>query len=361
MVLVVLVIICLIGLLVATPFGLFLSGQLGVGDNIQTAVSHLAGEYNARVQEIQDDTPHDELDIAEDIPTAMMNNWRNVLSVYAVCVTTDELNATEVVTLTDEKLNILRETFWDMNQLDYHTTSRTVYSGEDDDEGTTIVTLHITATTKNAEEMAEEYGFDERQKGLLDELLSSEYDELFEALLGTNPALIPGDLDGVLIPGDVSEVRRQVIATGSQLLGRVHYFWGGKSLVLGWDSRWGTPKRVWAAGSPSTGTVRPFGLDCSGYVDWVFYNVSGGTYVIGHGGGASMQHSYCTTIPWSEAQPGDLAFYPGDSHVGIIVGYDEAGNVKIMHCASGSSNNVVLTGKIGFSVAARPRYYGGAS
>ena len=61
-VLVVLIIICLIGLLVATPFGLFLSGQLGVGDNIQTAVSQLAGEYNARVQEIQDDTPHDELD-----------------------------------------------------------------------------------------------------------------------------------------------------------------------------------------------------------------------------------------------------------------------------------------------------------
>ena len=288
----------------------------------------------------------------------MMNNWRNVLSVYAVRVTTDELNATEVVTLTDEKLDILRETFWDMNQLDYHTTSRTVYSGEDDDEGTTIVTLHITATTKNAEEMAEEYGFDERQKGLLEELLSSEYDELFEALLGTNPALIPGDLDGVLIPGDVSEVRRQVIATGSQLLGRVHYFWGGKSLVLGWDSRWGTPKRVWAAGSPSTGTVRPFGLDCSGYVDWVFYNVSGGTYVIGHGGGASMQHSYCTTIPWSEAQPGDLAFYPGDSHVGIIVGYDEAGNVKIMHCASGNQNGVAVTQRQGFLYAARPRWYG---
>ena len=151
-------------------------------------------------------------------------------------------------------------------------------------------------------------------------------------------------------------MRQRVITTGSQLLGQVHYFWGGKSRVLGWDSRWGTPTRVWAAGSPSTGTVRPFGLDCSGFVDWVFYNVSGGTYVIGHGGGASMQHRYCTAISWAEAQPGDLAFYPGDSHVGIIVGFDDAGNVQIMHCSSGA-NNVVITGKIGFVNCGRPYYY----
>ena len=158
------------------------------------------------------------------------------------------------------------------------------------------------------------------------------------------------------MPGDLSEQRRQVVLTGAQLLGRVHYFWGGKSRVLGWDSRWGTPTRVWAAGSPSTGTVRPFGLDCSGFVDWVFYNVSGGTYLIGHGGGASAQRSYCTPVSWSEALPGDLAFYPGDSHVGIVVGHDTFGNVKIMHCASGS-NNVVITGKIGFVSCARPHNY----
>ena len=354
-VLVVLVIICLIGLLVATPFGLFLSGRVGIGDNLQTAMSRLAGEYNDRVREIQEETAYDHLDIAEDIPTAMMDNWRNVLAVYAVRVTTDEFSATEVVTLTDEKLEVLRETFWDMNQISSHTSTHSHRNSEG--EQITTVTLHISAVTKSAEEAAEEYGFTDRQKRMLEELLSPDYDELFDTLLGGSPVLVPGDLDGVLIPGDVSEIRRQVIATGSQLLGRVHYFWGGKSLVLGWDSRWGTPKRVWAAGSPSTGTVRPFGLDCSGFVDWVFYNVSG---VIGHGGGASAQHSYCTTIPWSEAQPGDLAFYPGDSHVGIIVGYDDAGNVRIMHCASGS-NNVVITGKIGFVTCGRPRYYEAAA
>ena len=111
-------------------------------------------------------------------------------------------------------------------------------------------------------------------------------------------------------------------------------------MIIGWDSRWGMPMKVTAEGSSTTGTVRPFGLDCSGMVDWVFYNQSGGQYVIGHGGGATAQHSYCTPIAWSDAQPGDLVFYPGDSHVGIVCGFDSGGNIMIIHCASGA-NNVV--------------------
>ena len=106
-----------------------------------------------------------------------------------------------------------------------------------------------------------------------------------------------------------------------------------------------------------SGTIRPYGLDCSGFVDWVFYNVSDGAYVIGHGGGASAQHSYCTAITWAEARPGDLAFYPGDSHVGIICGFDESGEVRIIHCAK-SADNVVVTGKSGFATVGRPNYYG---
>ena len=361
--LVIVIVICLVAALIAAPFGLFLSGQTGAGENIQSAMSELVGEYGARIEQIKEETDYDELDIAEDILSAMMNNRKNVLAVYAVRITTKDADATEVVTLTDEKKAILRETFFDMNRISYHTTSRTVYSGDDDDEGTTIVTLHISVTTKNAEEMADEYRFNARQRQLLQEMLSPEYDELFESLLGgagggDSPVLDPEILDGItlLMPSGLSEQRRQVVLTGAQLLGRVHYFWGGKSRVLGWDSRWGTPTRVWAAGSPSTGTVRPFGLDCSGFVDWVLYNVSGVTYLMGHGGGASSQHTYCTPISWSEALPGDLVFYPGDRHVGIVVGHDTFGNVKIMHCASGS-NNVVITGKIGFVSCARPRFF----
>ena len=81
-------------------------------------------------------------------------------------------------------------------------------------------------------------------------------------------------------------------------------------------------------------------------------------YIIGHGGGASALHSYCTSISWSEAQPDDLVFYPGDEHVGIVGGWNEDGDLIIIHCASGY-NNVVITGTDGFAVAARPGCFSG--
>lgn len=89
-------------------------------------------------------------------------------------------------------------------------------------------------------------------------------------------------------------------------------------------------------------------------MDWVFNNAL--NYVIGHGGGAHAQHTYCTPISWSEALPGDLVFYPGDSHVGVFVGKDATGDPLIIHCAS-SQNNVVLTGLQGFTSIGRPVYY----
>lgn len=150
-----------------------------------------------------------------------------------------------------------------------------------------------------------------------------------------------------------SRERRTVVEKACSLVGKVNYFWGGKSLTLGWDSQWGQLRKVAAKGSPSTGTYRPYGLDCSGFVDWVFYNATDGAYVIGHGGGARMQHAYCTEISWNEAQPGDLVFYPDDTHVGIVGGWDTNGNLLVIHCSTGA-NNVVITGTAGFTDVARP-------
>ena len=158
------------------------------------------------------------------------------------------------------------------------------------------------------------------------------------------------------LPDELDPNRKAVVETALQLVGKITYFWGGKSLALGWDARWGGPTEGTAEGSGSTGTVRPFGLDCSGFVDWVFYNATNGVYYPGHGGGAATQHSYCTDIPWSEAQSGDLVFYPDDSHVGIVGGTDADGNLLIIHC-SGGANGVVITGAAGFTAVARPDYW----
>ena len=349
-------VICLIGLLIVSPFGIFFSGEdSGTGYTMPEAVSVLNGEFAARIEQIKTENPYDELDMDNAGSAAMISNWRDVLAVYAVRTTTDNASPDEVATLTKEKMEILREIFWDMNAITYWT--EIVPGGKD--EADTVI-LHIIVTIKTHLQMADEYQFNTEQRRLLEELMQPKYQELFMALTGSyqNIELSPENVAKIMenLPADLSAERRQVVLTAYQLLGKVHYFWGGKSLIIGWDSRWGMPMEVTAEGSSTTGTVRPFGLDCSGMVDWVFYNQSGGQYVIGHGGGATAQHSYCTPIAWSDAQPGDLAFYPGDSHVGIVCGFDSGGNIMIIHCASGA-NNVVVTGKIGFTSIGRPEYF----
>ena len=349
-------VICLIGLLIASPFGIFFSGEdSGTGYTMPEAVTMLNTEFTDRIEQIKAENPHDELNMDNAGSAAMVANWRDVLAVYAVRTTTDASSPDEVATLTEEKLDILRQIFWDMNAISYWMET---ISGDEDESDTVI--LHITVTVKDHLQMADEYRFNAEQHKLLEELMQPEYEELFMRLTGSYQDIALSDKEVAEImkklPADLSEERKQVVLTAYQLLGKVNYFWGGKSLVLGWDSRWGMPMEVTAEGSSTTGTVRPFGLDCSGMVDWVFYNQSGGQYVIGHGGGATAQHSYCTPIAWSDAQPGDLVFYPGDSHVGIVCGFDNSGNIMVIHCAS-SENNVVVTGKSGFTSIGRPEYF----
>ena len=159
------------------------------------------------------------------------------------------------------------------------------------------------------------------------------------------------------LPDDLSMERRMVVTYALALVDKVDYFWGGKSLVLGWDDRWGELTEVTAEGSDSTGTEQPYGLDCSGFVDWAFYNASGGRYIIGQGGGAAEQHGNCVDIEWDEVQPGDLLFYPEDEHVGIAAGRDWLGRLLVVHCASGTGG-VAISHRTGFKTAARPVWYG---
>ena len=349
----VVVVILLVGMLFASPLGILFAGEdTGTEIKIPDAVATLNGEFTDEIYRIMEEHPYDELDMQEGMEAAMLQNWRNVLAVYAVKVSTDEEHGLDVMTMDEEKLQLLREIFFNANKLEYELTTRTV-------DGERITTLHISVQIKDAMQMANEYGFTAQQREMLEELLKSDYDDIFRSLIGNyQPGGTPigpvdiSDIQGTL-PDDLDPLRESIVLTAYQLLGKVTYFWGGKSLVLGWDSRWGTPTTVTAPGSGSTGKVLPFGLDCSGFVDWTFYNATNGAYLPGRGGGAASQHGYCTNIAWSDALPGDLVFYADDSHVGIVCGYDSVGNLLVIHC-SGGQNGVVVTGREGFAVAARP-------
>lgn len=130
--------------------------------------------------------------------------------------------------------------------------------------------------------------------------------------------------------------RKYILRTGLSLVGKVPYFWGGKS-GPGWNDEWNTPKVVTAEGSSSTGTIRPYGLDCSGFTTWV-YNTALGVNI---GAGTSGQYPNTVAISEAELLPGDLGFLAesdgsGWNHVLMFAGYSETGERMWVHSSSGS-------------------------
>lgn len=337
---------------IGTPFGVFWSGNDSDAQSVPQAVALINSEFSAKINQIQTENPtdsvviHREPDGGSDLS---ITNWTDVVAVFAVKTAGADADATDVVTIDEERIDLIRTVFWDMNTISYY-----VQTIEHKDSTENI--LHITITSKKATDMPDFYHFTKSQREALEEVLKPEYAQMLAELVGTyggEVTLDEAQIRAMLasMPKDISERRRAVVEKAYSLLGKVNYFWGGKSSAIGWDSHWGKLTRVTAAGSRTTGTIRPYGLDCSGFVDWVFNNSLG--YVIGHGGGAASQHDHCKPISWSEAQPGDLVFYPGDTHVGVFVGKNSNGDPLIIHCAS-SQNNVVLTGLQGFVSIGRP-------
>lgn len=349
---VILMVVLMIGAILASPFGILFSNEPSDGAiPLSSAVAQISMEYSTRLNELQEGE-YENITIEGEPP-----EWIEVIAVFACHVAGGE-DGVDVMVLDADKVDKLRTVFWDMCIIitEEETEEWTGPTTPTDASTEPTVNLTITIEAKTADDMRLFYSFSESQNDALTELLAE--DEMLNSLIGDLNISQEEAMELMNgLPSDVSEARKAVVRQALTLVGKVNYFWGGKSLVIGWDERWGKPTEVWASGSPSTGTIRPYGLDCSGFVDWVFYNVSGGSYVLGHGGGVVTQHVYCQDIPWDQAQPGDLIFYSDDSHAGIVGGWDDAGNMTVIHCASGM-NNVVITGTSGFATVGRPYYYG---
>ena len=347
-VIVIVIVICLIGMLIASAFGIFFAdpGNAPGAVSPAQAVAQINQELADHLEALQTND-YDAVEIVGQPPA-----WADVLAVFAVSVAGgDGADASDVVVLDADRVAKMSDTFWAMTKIT--TETKTVeHPATETTASWTEEILVITITPRTPDDMRVFYSFSDDQNTQLNELLENR--DLLTQLAG-DLTITGADAKALLaaLPEDLSPERRAVIEKALSLVGKVTYFWGGKSYVIGWDSRWGRIQKVTAEGHPTTGTYRPYGLDCSGFVDWVFYNATGGDYIIGHGGGAASQHAYCTSITWDEALPGDLVFYPEDSHVGIVGGRDEAGNLLIIHCIS----TVVISDSSGFTSIGRPSYY----
>ena len=187
------IIVCLIALIVGSCFGIFFSNEETPGGTPMTQViSQLNTEYYDKIKQIKSEGNYDDIEIVSSDGIQAVK-WNEVLAVYSVKVTTNGEGA-DVVTITDDKIETLRQTLWDMNSITHSskTTSKEIDVVETDADGkeTTVkktiseTVWTINLTHKSYTEMIAEYGFNAEQTEQLNEMMSSEYDTMWAQLLG---------------------------------------------------------------------------------------------------------------------------------------------------------------------------------
>ncbi len=186
---VIILVVCVIGLIVGSCFGIFFSGEnSGTGQTMRQAVQEINADYQSQIDATRANLTYDELEMSGSRAV-----WPEVLAVYAVKTTTDPDDPQEVATVDNGKKAILKDIFWRMNEISSRTESKTeeVITETDDGHGnivetTTTVTrtyLYITVSHKTVEEMAEHFNFTTDQRQQLSELLAEENRRLWSAVL----------------------------------------------------------------------------------------------------------------------------------------------------------------------------------
>ena len=173
---------------------------------------------------------------------------------------------------------------------------------------------------------------------------------------------------------NLSTERKKVVVTALSAIGRIPYFWGGRATSPNWDNSWGKDMRSISAGgdeSMPVGSSWLNGLDCSGYVGWVFWSSIGDKSLSGPTAGSQCgfgSSGLSTQISAAQLQPGDIACYEASSdgrHVGIYL-YTEDGVKYFVHCSpqnpwkgSGTAHGTVgvNTAPIKFAYFATPKAY----
>ena len=223
----VIVIIMLIGLLVGSSFGIFFSNEDTRRETMQEVIREINDKYLAEIEKIKLENLYDVLEMSGSCAL-----WKEVLAVYAVKTTTDPINGQEVATITEEKKEILQEIFWEMNEISFRTEeiAETVIVESDDGNGNIVETettetrtyLFITVSHKIADEIAEEYNFDRKQKEQLDALLSEENSEPWAMVLYG----IAGQSDDMIVAVAQSQI--------GNVGGEPYWSWYGFSERVDW-------------------------------------------------------------------------------------------------------------------------------
>ena len=182
-VLVIVVVICMIGLLCSSIFGIFLSGSKTSSNSITMTdvIAECNQEFSNKLQTIQDQNPHDDY-----ILDGNMASWKDVLIIYTV-KQSNGLNQQEVVTMDNSKKTNFKQIFWDMNEITSEVKNETVTEqGANALEQPKQVqkrVLHIKITSKSIDDMKLKYHLNPAQLDQIKELSDEQYASLWSGVI----------------------------------------------------------------------------------------------------------------------------------------------------------------------------------
>lgn len=221
---VIIILLCLVGALASSFYGIFFSTETSdSGMNISTVIQEINADYDNRIDELKASGNYDSVEI-----NGSKANWKDVLSIYAVKTTTDPDNPIEIATIDENKKSILSNIFWDMNSIDAKAETRTETNEitSTDENGNEVITteevtikvLTITVNSKTANDMADEYSFNKKQKEYLAELMNESNDKLWASIIFSTGGNTNVDIDiGSLDFGNetVNDTQRKIVAVAT--------------------------------------------------------------------------------------------------------------------------------------------------
>ena len=181
----IIIVVCLVGLLVSSFYGIFFSSHNTGGIKMKDCIVELNNEMDNRIEQIKNTNLHDEV-----IINSNKAFWKDILSIYAVRVSNGD-NKIDVITIDEDKKKILKEIFWDMNSISYETKLETYekesignlidkenlfYSNTElipSNNQNQIKVLHINITSKSVNDMLNKYNFNDKQIKQYNELASN--------------------------------------------------------------------------------------------------------------------------------------------------------------------------------------------
>lgn len=218
---IVIIILCLVGALAGSFYGIFFSTETSeTGMNISSVIQDINADYDNRIDELKSDD-YDRIEI-----NGSKANWKDVLSIYAVKTTTDSDNPMEIATVDENKKSILSNIFWDMNSIDSkaETRTETKETTSTDENGNEVITtedvtvkvLIITISSKNADEMASAYSFNDKQKEYLAELMNDSNNKLWASIIFSTGNTNDIDIGSIDFGNEtVNDTQKKIVAVAT--------------------------------------------------------------------------------------------------------------------------------------------------